>query len=649
MNIFNRTKPIAPTSLMGNSMNMFNRTKPIAPTSLMGNASSLFMFHTCVLSRLAYLDEAMFLIQWNRIYSHECIDPTFLNAYNGNLLLSEDRHVFKTSPIDGTTDHMNVITPLPGLDIEMTSLSAGPTGSVSMGPTGSVSMGPTGSVSMGPTGFMGPTGSVSMGPTGFMGPTGLVSSILDDTDSDPPGPPIRSAPPVQHSTTSINYMKWAEKVNILLTEAPFAYGNSTEQSKNCRLPDITDDSFSKDVIMVSIATSNYKSIYVVCDRRIPQLIYVIFKGTSSYKEASSYNRPSSIVPTTVKGDTYLYGVFKILMDCIHEIISAVKWVRAQLPHTPWRLVTTGHSLGGALATIFAYIYTKSNIFTEQLTQQQIKEKDTYPKTFTNPSDPITCVVFGTPRVFGKETAIQFCNFCNTLNQRIDYRRIVTANDAVPGLPGNVFGFRHPCSNSSQTEIQNTVYVHCDQQVKRKTSQRCGRLLNLEIDYTLPLDCRSGKTKRAFRQVGFTDFSAIDHTQYLGIGFSNAVNVEEFIKSPIDKFNDKKTSSSVMRIGFYKSYEPTRLRFRFIFVHMDKQRDNPKNMLGFKNLTSEDVRDTYYFMCELEKMAKYNTDFTTPVRPQDNKYYFNETRGEELRFIKGGTKKNKKIKRQTRKR
>ena len=93
----------------------------------------------------------------------------------------------------------------------------------------------------------------------------------------------------------------------------------------------------------------------------------------------------------------------------------------------------------------------------------------------------------------------------------------------------------------------------------------------------------------------------------------------------------------MRIGYYDG------SLKFVFVTLDKQRDNKKSMFGFKDTTSEDVRDTYPFMVNLEKYAE---SFGNESPSSGNKYYYNQHKGEELRFNtkKGGKKrKTRKIK------
>jgi hypothetical protein len=494
-----------------------------------GHDTSLFMFHLSILSRLAYYDEAMFLTQWKRIYSPQCVDPSFLTHYNGKPLLSEDRDIF-TTPLPDTT---------------------------------------------------------------FIAP----------------------------ENKSIDFMKLARKVNLILTESAYSDGKGTEGSQNCTLPPID---LSQDLLMVSIGTSNYKTTYVVCDKRHPEFTYVIFRGTSSKKASFAYNRPSSISPTTVDGDGYLYGVFKILMDQIHEIISAIKFIRTKLGNTPFRLIVTGHSLGGALSSIFSYLYVKSiQHLKDNLTDEPITGKMDI--TFTEPTDPITCVVFGTPRVFSKETANKFCQMVE--QNKMHYRRVTTANDPISGLPFKQLGYSHPCSDQP---MQNKVYVECDKQITKLNVTRCKRAASIEFNYNQPVNCRYGKQTKKFKSIGKL---LTDHMEYLGIGYSNAVNVTDYFSDEIKK----QFKSTSMRIGIYVNV------LKFAFVTLDKQRDNKKNMLGFKDTTSEDVRDTYTFMTELEKIAEpFGND--SPLFA--SKYYYNEHKGEELRFTKkkGGKRKTRKSKR-----
>ena len=496
--------------------------------STFGHDTSLFMFHLSIISRLAYYDEAMFLTQWEKIYSVPCFDPSFLSHYTNKPLLSEDHVIFTTPPPDTT----------------------------------------------------------------FIAP----------------------------ENKSLDFMKLAKKVNFILTESAFADGKSTEGAQNCTLPPIN---LSKDVMMVSIGTSNYKTTYVVCDKRHPEFTYVVFRGTSSKKASFSYNRPSSISPTTVDGDGYLYGVFKILMDQIHEIISAIKFIRSIIGNQPFRIIVTGHSIGGALASIFSYLYVKSikqlkeNLTAEPMTASVI--------TMYEPTNPLTCVVFGTPRVFSKETAIRFCQMVE--QNQMHYRRFTTANDPVSGLPFKQFGFSHPCSDQP---MQNQVYVECDKQITKLNLSRCKRPASIEFNYDQPVNCRFGKQTKKFKSIGKL---LTDHMEYLGIGYSNAINVTDYFSDEIQK----QFGSTSMRVGIY-----VRNALKFVFVTLDKQRDVKKNMLGLRSTTSEDVRDTYTFMTELEKVAE---SFGNDSPLFASKYYYNEHKGEDVRFTKkkGGKRKTRKLK------
>ena len=116
---------------------------------------------------------------------------------------------------------------------------------------------------------------------------------------------------------------------------------------------------------ISIGWSNYGEIYVVADKRMPNTLFLIFRGTYSAKTASLYSKPTSIVPLTVcKGsngepEKFLYGIFKPRTEMIHTIIEtmrylAVDFLKATTPNSV-KIFTTGHSLGGAMCSDFAYL------------------------------------------------------------------------------------------------------------------------------------------------------------------------------------------------------------------------------------------------------------------------------------------------------
>ena len=124
---------------------------------------------------------------------------------------------------------------------------------------------------------------------------------------------------------------------------------------------------------ISIATSNYGEIYVSCDTRVPNMINVLFRGTYSPKTLASYSKGTSIYNYTVGknnagGDeTYLYGIFKLLSDVIHTLFNTIIYLAKthlipELDKTDTNgkitLITTGHSLGGGLTTIFSYVWAE---------------------------------------------------------------------------------------------------------------------------------------------------------------------------------------------------------------------------------------------------------------------------------------------------
>jgi len=123
---------------------------------------------------------------------------------------------------------------------------------------------------------------------------------------------------------------------------------------------------SNNIKYISIGWSNYGEVYVVADKRMPNTIFLLFRGTYSAKTAALYTKPTSLVPLTVCKDsagnpeTFLYGIFKASTEMIHTIIEAMRYLatdflEAREPNSV-KIFTTGHSLGGAMCTNFAYLW-----------------------------------------------------------------------------------------------------------------------------------------------------------------------------------------------------------------------------------------------------------------------------------------------------
>ena len=205
---------------------------------------------------------------------------------------------------------------------------------------------------------------------------------------------------------------WAEKVNIALGERRRIAedkknpATTTPEMLNCAPALVLKD--NPQLVFRAISDSNYGTTYVFGDKRAPNLAYVVFRGTANAKSAFAYTRPSSLTPTKLVDffgtiDAGLVGIFKILQEQIHVIIQMAIDVAHELNGTniiapgSIKLITTGHSLGGAMATAFAGEYV-----------QQISP-NLASITGANIFDAsIGCYSLASPRVFGPKEAALFC-------------------------------------------------------------------------------------------------------------------------------------------------------------------------------------------------------------------------------------------------
>ena len=314
-----------------------------------------------------------------------------------------------------------------------------------------------------------------------------------------------------------------------------------------------------DVKYISIGWSNYGEIYVVADKRMPNTIFLIFRGTYSAKTAALYSKPTSAVPLTVCKDStgnpeqFLYGIFKATTEMIHTIIEAMRFLAtsflgASTPNSV-KIFTTGHSLGGAMCTNFAYLW------------MGIKKTAPYNNAPYNVlADNIVCISLGAPRCMSSSVATKFCNFVS--QNKILFLRITTNGDPVPALPPKnpMFpksGFEHPCSNDAN--MRSIVSEACVPQLTMRPVPN--------VNYAGNLDCLNYKGR-------IYAVNPLSHTIYLDILYLHAVDIVNFIKGigiqkEVLRTPDKSTVCRLI-MGINNNY-------KVIFFDVNKSRETPSNL------------------------------------------------------------------------
>jgi hypothetical protein len=312
---------------------------------------------------------------------------------------------------------------------------------------------------------------------------------------------------------------------------------------------VTQSSDSSSVKYISIGWSNYGEVYVVADKNMPNTIFIIFRGTYSAKTAALYLKLISIVPLTTCKDsngnpeTFLYGIFKPTTELMHTILEATRYLavnhlNATEPNSV-KVFTTGHSLGGAMSTIFSYLW------------MEIKKTSPYNKQpYTVLSDNIICISIGSPRCMGKSVAQKFCKFVE--DKKILYLRVTTRGDPVPALPKT--GYEHACS--SNEAMRAVVSEDCNSELKMRGT--------VSVDYQGDIDCQNYKTRTYIPNM-------LSHTIYLDILFLSAVDIVNFLQGiGSAKEVSRNNGSTVCRVIMSGSQEP---EYKVAFFDVDKARQN----------------------------------------------------------------------------
>ena len=298
---------------------------------------------------------------------------------------------------------------------------------------------------------------------------------------------------------------------------------------------------------ISIGWSNYGEVFIVADKRMPNTILVIFRGTYSGKTAALYTKPTSLKSLKIcpgTSEEFLYGIYKPTVETIHTIIESIQFLATkflnQTAPNSVRIITTGQSLGGAMTTNFAYLW------------QKVKTTAPYNAApYTVISKKIICVSLGAPRSMGSYVAQQFCNMVKQGD--IVFLRIVSGGDPVTGMPFKVGGFEHPCSSNPQ--------------MRNQVVETCNALYGLKgANYAGNIDCRSDNTAMFVPNL-------LNHAVYLDIMYFKVLDIEKLLSSMVTQQEVKRTpSGETMARLIWKSAAG----YRVIFFNLNLTRQNSKD-------------------------------------------------------------------------
>jgi hypothetical protein len=115
------------------------------------------------------------------------------------------------------------------------------------------------------------------------------------------------------------------------------------------------------------------------------------------------------MPQDVKGQMHI-GFYKHMEAELEEMVAAVKTLSAMIPQG--RIVVCGHSLGGAMATLFSFILCKRNVGIT--------------------GAPIECFTYGAPLLFTDEGRNSF-NDC-LLSRQLLLNRVWATKDGITVIP-----------------------------------------------------------------------------------------------------------------------------------------------------------------------------------------------------------------------
>jgi hypothetical protein len=300
---------------------------------------------------------------------------------------------------------------------------------------------------------------------------------------------------------------------------------------------------------------------------MPKTIFVIFRGTYSPRTARIYtNQKSKFALGVGKGsgkqeEKYLYGIFKATAEMIHTIIESTNYLATSFlgatDTNSVKIFTTGHSLGGAMCSIFAYLW------------MGIKKTAPYNQAPYNVlAENIVCVSLGAPRCMGPVVSDKFCDFVK--DNKILFLRITTKGDPVPSVPKSLHmydstqNYRHPCMKYNE-KLYHDVWEDCTAQLVTRPGISMDGADLFKINYEGSLDCLNDQPRPYVLNMA-------SHCVYLDIKYTNALPIGNFLKGlgvTVEVLKDPRDKSTVCRLimGVDNDY-------KVVFFNVNQAREKP---------------------------------------------------------------------------
>jgi len=161
----------------------------------------------------------------------------------------------------------------------------------------------------------------------------------------------------------------------------------------------------------------------------PEYISVNFCGTKNLKDALT---DVKIKRMPIAGGSAHVGFVQAILEAFPKLEAYLATLSTLKP-----LIITGHSLGGALAALFAYLW--------ELRNRKYKPGALVPQSIA------FVYTFGKPRVFGR-----LAQFSYNAALRSRTFRVVNCGDPVPLLPGLLIGYLH---EGQEAFLSDTPVLH----------------------------------------------------------------------------------------------------------------------------------------------------------------------------------------------